>query len=168
MRLCLCLCASKNSIRQIGGFLLIFLFILLTLMSQLFSLVTLMLFLCASENHSQLYDCDDLDTSFLRPLRKIINRANSQVMTQFHVKLGTIIFSCKWTLQFGMWRSRVISLVDLSLSGVHTFVNFLTVVGFTVFPSPFAKRETWNKKQIDYKWTGEIGAGIKIRVYILN
>ena len=72
MRLCLCLCASENSIRQIGGFLLIFLFILLTLMSRVFSLVTLMLRLCASENHSQLYECDDLDTSFLRPLRKII------------------------------------------------------------------------------------------------
>ena len=170
MRLCLCLCASENSIRQIGGFLLIFLFILLTLMSRVFSLVTLMLCLCASENHSPLYDCNDLDTSFLRPLRKIIwlQSCEQQVMKQFHVKLGTIIFSCKWTLQFGMWRSRVISLVDLSLSGVHTFVNFLTVVGFTVFPSPFAKRETWNKNQIDYKWTGLIGAGIKIRVYILN
>ena len=72
MRLCLCLCASENSIRQIGGFLLIFLLILLTLMSRVFSLVTLMLCLCARENHSQLYDCDDLDTSFLRPLRKII------------------------------------------------------------------------------------------------
>ena len=72
MRLYLCLCASGNSIRQVGGFLLIFLFTLLTLMSRVFSLVTLMLCLCASESHSQLYDCDDLDTSFLHPLRKII------------------------------------------------------------------------------------------------
>ena len=75
MRLCLCLFAIENSIRQIGGFLLIFLFILLTLMSRVFSFVTLMLFLCAY------------------------------------------------------------ALVDLSLSGVHTFVNFLTVVGFTIFLS---------------------------------
>ena len=148
MRLCLCLCASENSIRQIGGFLLIFLLILLTLMSRVFSLVTLMLCLCARENHSQLYDCDDLDTSFLRPLRKIIwlQSCEQSSYEQFHVKLGTIIFSCKWTFQFGMWRSRVISLVDLSLSGVHTFINFLTVVGlnsqFFPLPSLNEKHET--------------------------
>ena len=73
----LCLCASENSIRQISGFLLMFLLILLTLMSRVFSLGMVMLCLCASENQpkgtlSALYDCDHLDTSFLRPLRKII------------------------------------------------------------------------------------------------
>ena len=45
MRLCLCLCAS-DSIRQIGELLVIFLFILHTLMSRVFSLVMLMLCLC--------------------------------------------------------------------------------------------------------------------------
>ena len=49
MRLCLCLCASENSIRQITGFVLMFL-LMLTLMSRVFSLVMLMLCLCASEN----------------------------------------------------------------------------------------------------------------------
>ena len=46
MRRCLCLCANENSIRQINGFVLMFL-IMLTLMSRVFSLVML---LCASEN----------------------------------------------------------------------------------------------------------------------
>ena len=123
-----------------------------------------------SENHSQLYDCDDLDTSFLRPLRKIIwlqsCEQSSYEIIPCKVRYDHLFV--QMNIAIIMWRSRVISLVDLSLSGVHTFVNFLTVVGFTVFPFPFAKRETWNKNQIDYKWTGEIGAGIKIRVYILN
>ena len=49
MRLCLRLCASENSIRQINGFVLIFL-LTLTLMSRVFSLAMPMLCLCASEN----------------------------------------------------------------------------------------------------------------------
>ena len=50
MRLCLCLCASENSIRQISGFVLLMFLLMLTLMSRVFSLVTLMLCLCASED----------------------------------------------------------------------------------------------------------------------
>ena len=50
MRLCLCLCASENSIRQISGFVLLMFLLMLTLMSRVFSLVMLMLCLCASEN----------------------------------------------------------------------------------------------------------------------
>ena len=50
MRLCLCLCASENSIRQISGFVLLMFLLMLTLMLRVFSLVMLMLCLCASEN----------------------------------------------------------------------------------------------------------------------
>ena len=48
--LCLCLFASENSIRQISGFVLLMFLLMLTLMSRVFSLVVLMLCLCASEN----------------------------------------------------------------------------------------------------------------------
>ena len=50
MRLCLCLCANENSIRQISGFVLLMFLLMLTLMSRVFLLVLLMLCLCASEN----------------------------------------------------------------------------------------------------------------------
>ena len=50
IRLCLCLCASENSIRQISGFVLLMFLLMLTLMSRVFSLVMLMLCLCANEN----------------------------------------------------------------------------------------------------------------------
>ena len=48
--LCLCLWASENSIWQISGFVLLMFLLMLTLMSRVFSLVMLMLCLCASEN----------------------------------------------------------------------------------------------------------------------
>ena len=172
MRLYLCLCASENSIRQIGGFLLIFLFTLLTLMSRVFSLVTLMLCLCASENHSQLYDCDDLDTSFLRSLRKIIwlqsCEQSSYETIPCKVRYDNLFVQMNIAIR-QVAESRDISCRSLAFRCTH-FRKLSHSCGFefTVFPSPFAKRETWNKNQIDYKWTGEIGAGIKIRVYILN
>ena len=163
MRLCLCLCASENSIRQIGGFLLIFLFTLLTLMSRVFSLVTLMLCLCASENHSQLYDCDDLDTSFLRPLRKIIWLQSCEQSSYETIPRKVRYDHLFVQMNIAIWHvaeSRDISCRSLAFRCTHfRKLSHSCGLEFTVFPSPFAKRETWNKNQIDYKWTGEIGFG---------
>ena len=59
----------KNSIRQISGFVLLMFLLMLTLMSRVFSLVMLMLCLCAGEvqplgctrrNNIQLSDCPTL------------------------------------------------------------------------------------------------------------
>ena len=145
MRLCLCLCSSENSIRQIGGFLLIFLFTLLTLMSQLFSLVTLMC-LCASENHSQLYDCDYLDTSFLRPLRKIIGllscEQSSYETIPCKVRYDNLFVQMNIPIRH-VSESRDTSCRSLAFRCTH-FRKLSHSCGFefTVFPSPFAKRET--------------------------
>ena len=133
-------------IRQIGGFLLIFLFTLLTLMSQLFSLVTLMLCLCASENHSQLYDCDDLDTSFLRPLRKIIGlqscEQSSYETIPCKVRYDNLFVQMNIPIRHVL-ESRDISCRSLAFRCTH-FRKLSHSCGFefTVFPSPFAKRET--------------------------
>ena len=149
MRLCLCLCASENSIRQIGGFLLIFLFTLLTLMSRVFSLVTLMLCLCASENFdNQLYDCDDLDTSFLRPLRKIIwlqsCEQSSYETIPCKVRYDNLFVQMNIAIRH-VAESRDISCRSLAFRCTH-FVNFLTVVGlnsqFFPLPSLNEKHET--------------------------
>ena len=48
----LCACASENNIRQISGFVRLMFLLMLTLMSRVFSLVMLMLCLCASDNQS--------------------------------------------------------------------------------------------------------------------
>ena len=71
----------------------------------------------------------------------------------------------RWTLQFDVWRNRVICFRSLAFSCTY-FRQLSQLWVSQFFPSPFAKRETLNKNQKHKKKREEIGAGIKIRVCI--